>query len=82
MEKAQAFVPYYESGSYTSDFGSKGLRILTVVATRTQASTLWRTASRFPLAELFWFSDQESVCAEPLSAHWLVGGSESLAPLV
>jgi hypothetical protein len=76
LSKAKVYMAYWASGGYTSHFGLRSLRVLTVTVKRGQTERLKSAIEQSGGATLFWFANLEDVLREPFGAVWLVGGVE------
>jgi hypothetical protein len=76
QEKARKLLPYYTSGAYSTDFGARSLRVLSVTKNRKQVEHLAEKVRELHMPQLFWISDLAAVQAAPLDRIWFVGGGE------
>jgi hypothetical protein len=74
--KALATLAYWQSGAYTTYFGSRSLRVLTVAESEGQCRHLWTAVAEIGGGQLFWFGVLEQVLTDPFGARWSVSGME------
>jgi hypothetical protein len=76
-EKFTAYTEYFKSGGYTNRFGTKSLRVLTVVPSERRLANLKAAAEQVGAKSMYWFAVADTLTPEAILTNesvWQVAG--------